>query len=106
MYEMYKELRDLIFEAKAAGLAVIVWSYARSNMSKEGKTAIDTISYGAHMACLLGAHVVKVKLPLAHLQQAEAAKVYMDKKIKIDTMADRVKHVVECCFAGRQKKCA
>ncbi len=100
--DMYEELRDLIAEAKAVGLAVIVWSYARGNMSKEGETAVDTISYGAHMACLLGAHVIKVKLPSDHLETPEAAKLYPKESVPIRTMAERVKHVVDCCFAGRR----
>ena len=33
------------------------------------------------MAALLGAHIIKVKPPTAHLEQAEAAKVYADRKI-------------------------
>lgn len=101
-YNMYEEIRDLAREAKAAGLLVIIWSYPRGNMSKEGETAIDTISYGAHMACLLGAHIVKVKLPSAYLENGEAKKVYQKEKIKIETLTDRVKHVVDCCFQGRR----
>ncbi|USO01534.1 MAG: class I fructose-bisphosphate aldolase [Alphaproteobacteria bacterium] len=101
-YDMFEEVRDIIADAKAAGLAVIVWSYTRGNMSKEGETAIDVVSYGAHMACLLGAHVVKVKLPTAHLEKTEAKYVYQDQKIAIDTLADRVGHVVDSCFAGRR----
>lgn len=101
-YNMQEEIRELAREAKAAGLLVIIWSYARGNMSKEGETAIDTISYGAHMACLLGAHIVKVKLPTSHLENKEAKQVYEEQKIPVSTLTERVKHVVDCCFAGRR----
>lgn len=101
-YNMQEEIRELAREAKAAGLLVIVWSYARGNMSKEGETGIDTISYGAHMACLLGAHIVKVKLPSAHVESHEAKKVYQENNIPVSTLTERVKHVVDCCFAGRR----
>lgn len=38
----YEQLRELTREAKAAGLAVIVWSYPRGgSLSKEGETALD-----------------------------------------------------------------
>lgn len=100
--EMFEEIRDLALEAKACGLAVVIWSYARGNMSKEGETAIDVVSYGAHIAALLGAHIIKVKLPSAHLEFPEAKKQYLDNNIKIDTMADRVRHVVQSCFNGRR----
>src|SRR6266699_786218 len=49
--EMYQELHELAEEAKAAGLAVVVWSYPRgSSLSKEGETAIDVVAYAAQIA--------------------------------------------------------
>ena len=103
MYDQYEELRDLSHEAKAKGLAVVVWSYARGgNLSKDGETAIDVISYGAHMACLLGANIVKVKLPSEHLEQSEAKKVFQANNIPIKTQAERVAEVVRSCFNGRR----
>ena len=74
---MYGQLRGLAEEAKRAGLAVVVWSYPRgSGLTKEGETALDVTAYAAHIAAQLGAHVIKVKLPTAHLEQAPARKVY------------------------------
>ena len=61
---MYEQLREAAEEAKACGLAVVVWSYPRgSSLSKEGETALDVAAYAAHIAAELGAHVIKVKLP-------------------------------------------
>ena len=101
--EMYRQIRDLTEEAKRKGLAVVVWSYPRgSGISKEGETAIDVCAYAAQIACQLGAHVIKVKPPTAHIEQAAAKKVYESEKIKIDTLADRVRHVVQSAFAGRR----
>lgn len=101
--DMFEEVREMILEAKSYGIASVVWSYARGgNLSKEGETAVDVISYGAHMACLLGAHVVKVKLPSDHIELEEARKVYEKENIQIGTMTDRVRHVVQCCFNGRR----
>ncbi len=100
---MFQELRELTEEAKAFGLMVVVWSYPRgSGISKEGELAIDVVSYGAHIAAQLGAHIVKVKLPKENVEQAEAKKVYDKFKPKLDTLTDRVRHVVSCCFAGRR----
>jgi class I fructose-bisphosphate aldolase len=98
-----EEIRELAEEAKAAGLAVVVWSYPRGDaLSKEGETGMDICAYAAHMAALLGAHIIKVKPPTAHLEQAEAKKVYEKEKIAIGTMADRIRHVVQACFNGRR----
>ena len=102
-FEMIEELRELAVEAKAHGLAVVVWSYPRGgNLSKEGETAIDVTAYAAHMAALLGAHIIKVKPPTAHLEQAEAAKVYQAEKIDTSSLAARVAHIIQSSFAGRR----
>lgn len=100
--DQFEELRDLAAEAKAAGLAVIVWSYPRGNFSKEGERAIDVVAYGAHMAALLGAHIIKVKLPTDHLEHPENKKAYEANKIAIKTQEDRIKVVVKGCFNGKR----
>lgn len=101
--EMYEEIARAARKAKEAGLVVIVWSYPRGeNLSKAGETAIDVVSYGAHIACELGAHIVKVKPPSSHIEQEAARKVYDVEGIPVDTMTDRIKHVVHSCFNGRR----
>jgi len=100
---MYEQLRDIAEEAKACGLAVVVWSYPRgSGLSKEGETAIDVVAYAAQIAAQLGAHVIKVKLPTDHLEQAAAKKVYESEKVPIKSLAERVRHVVQSSFNGRR----
>lgn len=98
--QMYQDLRDLINQARAAGLPSIVWSYPRGNMPKEAETAIDVAAYAAQIACQLGAHVVKVKPPSKVIFQDAAKKSY--ENIPIDTLADRVKHVVQAAFNGKR----
>ncbi len=100
---MYEQLRAIAEEAKQAGLAVVVWSYPRgSALSKEGETAIDVVAYAAQIAAQLGAHIIKVKLPTAHLEQAAAKKVYEAEQIPIKTLSERVRHVVQSSFDGRR----
>lgn len=102
-FAMMEEIRELASEAKAKGLAVVIWSYARGDkISKEGETAMDIIGYAAHMAALMGAHIIKVKLPSSHLEQAEAKQVFQANDIAITSAADRVKEVVRSCFNGRR----
>lgn len=99
----YEELALLTEEAKKAGLLVVVWSYARGqNLTKAGETAIDVIAYGAHVAAQMGAHFIKVKPPTAHIEQEEAKKVFVSEKIKVDTLTDRIRHVVDSCFGGKR----
>jgi class I fructose-bisphosphate aldolase len=101
--EMYGQIRELSEEAKRKGLAVVVWSYPRGGgLSKEGETAIDVVAYAAQIAAQLGAHVIKVKPPTAHIEQAAAKKVYEKERIPIGTLAERVRHVVQSAFSGRR----
>ncbi len=100
---MYQQISELAEEAKRAGLAVVVWSYPRgSSLSKEGETAIDVAAYAAQIACQLGAHIIKVKPPTAHIEQAEAKKVYEKEKIPVATLAERTRHVIQSAFGGRR----
>ena len=101
--DMISDIQDMALEAKSAGLAVVVWSYPRGgDISKEGETAIDIVAYAAHMAALVGAHIIKVKPPTSHIELEEAKKVYLSEKIEIDTLSNRIKHVVQSCFQGRR----
>ncbi len=101
--DQYEALAEAAHQAKQAGLAVVVWSYARGEqISKEGETAIDVIAYSAQIAAQLGAHIIKVKPPTAFIEQADAKKVYLQKNIRIEKLADRTRHVIESAFNGRR----
>ena len=101
--EMYEEFREIAEEAKASGLAVVLWCYPRgSELSKEGETAIDVIAYAAHIAAQLGAHVIKVKPPTEHIEQEAARQIYESEGINISTLPDRIAHVVQSAFNGRR----
>ena len=88
-FEMMEELKGVALEAKSLGLAVVVWSYPRGgNLSKEGETAMDICAYAAHIAALLGAHIIKVKPPTAHIEQKEAQASY--KGVDLSSLSKRV----------------
>jgi fructose-bisphosphate aldolase, class I len=100
---MYEQCREMIREAKASGLAAVVWSYPRgTDISKAGETAVDVVAYAAQIAAQLGAHVIKVKPPTEHIEQAEAKKAYEKAGVPIGTLAERVRHVVQSAFDGRR----
>ena len=101
--DMISEIQEIAVEAKDAGLAVVVWSYPRGGIiSKEGETAIDIVTYAAHMAALVGAHIIKVKPPTSFIEQDEAKKVYLSENIPISLLNERIKHVVQSCFNGKR----
>jgi hypothetical protein len=90
-------------EAKSVGLAVVIWSYPRGGkLDKAGETALDICAYAAHIAALLGAHIIKVKPPTNVLWQPEAKAAYEKAKIDISTMAARIKHVMQATFNGKR----
>jgi class I fructose-bisphosphate aldolase len=100
-YGMMEELRELAREAKEAGLAVVVWSYPRGgNLKPEDETALDICAYAAHLAALLGAHIIKVKPPTERIALDAARKSY--EKIDVSTLESRIRHVVQSAFDGRR----
>jgi class I fructose-bisphosphate aldolase len=102
-YELIEEIRELAEEAKSVGLAVVVWSYPRGGMvTREGETAMDVCAYAAHLAALIGAHIIKVKPPTDAMFLDAAKKVYEDQKIDVSTLTARIAHVVQSCFNGRR----
>jgi class I fructose-bisphosphate aldolase len=101
--DMFEEIVEMRREAAAKGVATVIWSYPRGEaVTKDGETAIDVAAYAAHIAALLGAHIIKIKLSTDHLMLGEAKKVYEKEKIDIATQAARVKHCVQASFAGRR----
>lgn len=105
--EMYEQLREMIEEARAAGLVVVVWSYPRGGKldTKEKQEAADVIAYAAQLACLLGADIVKVKPPRGTLffpGKKEGTYLYNELGIKTETLTDRIKHVVQSAFNGQR----
>ena len=100
-YEMFEEVRAGAAEARANGLAVVVWAYPRGGqLDADGETALDVVAYGAHMAALLGAHIIKVKPPTAHIAQSEAKAAYANGDCT--RLKNRVAHVVQAAFCGRR----
>jgi len=101
VFDMIEEIKEMSAEAKSVGIATVIWSYPRGGtLSKAGELALDVGAYAAHIAALLGAHIIKVKLPTAHIEQKDAQKAYEGGDWS--TQAKRVAHVVQSSFAGRR----
>lgn len=102
-FEMMEELREMAEEAKSVGLAVVVWSYPRGPMlDKVGETALDIAAYAAHMAALMGAHIIKVKPPTDAISLDAAKKTYEAHPVDVKDAAARFAHIVKACFNGRR----
>ncbi len=102
-FAMIEELRELTREAKSVGLAVVVWAYPRGGiLQKQDETALDIVAYAAHMACLLGANIVKVKPPSEHLSLSAAKASYEKHAVLRDSLKLRVEHIMEACFNKRR----
>jgi class I fructose-bisphosphate aldolase len=101
--EMFEEIREISAEAKAKGLAVVVWSYPRGgDLPKEQETCVDVVAYAAHIAALLGAHIIKVKPPKSGVYDKKAKEVYEKHSVKIETLEDRIRLVKKACLNGRR----
>lgn len=102
-FEMYEEVSAIIEEAKSKGLPTVIWSYPRGgDLPKEHETSIDVISYGAHIACLLGAHIVKVKPPKGTIYDSKTKSLYEENGIRFETLEQRIALVKKACFEGRR----
>ena len=101
--DMFSDIAEMRREAAAKGIATIIWSYPRGeDLDKDGETAADVTAYAAHIAALLGAHIIKVKLSTDHLSQPEAKKAFEAGQIAVKTQADRVRECVRSVLNGRR----
>jgi fructose-bisphosphate aldolase, class I len=101
--DMFSDIAEMRREAAAKGIATIIWSYPRGeDLDKDGETAADVTAYAAHIAGLLGAHIIKVKLSTDHLSQKEAKAAFEKAAIPLKTQADRVRECVKAALNGRR----
>ena len=101
--DMFEEIVEMRKEAAAKGIATVIWSYPRGEaITKDGETAIDIGAYAAHIAALLGAHIIKIKLSTDHLMLPEAKKSFEENNIDIATQTARVRECVRSSFNGRR----
>lgn len=100
-FNQFEEIREMCREAKAHGLAVVIWSYPRGEgLSKAGETAVDVCAYAAHIAANLGANIIKVKPPTGVVELEKNKKALGEKDLS--TLAKRIEHVRKACFNGKR----
>lgn len=97
---MMEEAREIIREAKCCGLATVIWSYPRGgDLSKQDETALDVVAYGTHIAALLGANIIKVKIPAANIR-SQSAELY--KGVNLQDLSQRISHIMQSSFDGKR----
>ena len=97
---MLQEVSSVIKKAKSYGLVTVVWCYPRGgDLKKKDETALDVISYSAHIACLIGADIIKVKPPADYCLK--------NKELFFSTseLSERVKAIKRSCFDGKRPLC-
>ena len=100
---MYEQLAEVAAEATEIGLLVVVWSYPRgSGLTAAGESAVDVVAYAAHLAAEMGAHIIKVKPPTAHIEFDSNRAALAHAGVETTTLAQRVAHVVQSAFDGRR----
>ena len=102
-YDMMETAREFVAAAKDVGLPTVIWSYPRGeDLTTEGETAVDVATYATQIAALLGAHIIKVKLPMRHVEARDVAELYKKAAVPLDTLEDRIRLVMKAAFDGRR----
>ena len=100
--EMFEEIAEIRAEASAHGLATVIWSYPRGeDLDGTAQTALDVSAYAAHIAALLGAHIIKIKLPESDLHMPET-KERLSGQSDLHDRSRRVAHCMRAAFNGRR----
>lgn len=94
---MLSQAREIIYEAKSHGLPTVIWSYPRSTeLRKDREIALDVVSYAAHIAALIGAHIIKVKVPSI----TNDTSLY--DQIDISRADLRISHIMRAAFMSKR----
>ena len=100
--EMFEEISEIRAEASERGLATVIWSYPRGeNLAGKAQTALDISAYAAHIAALLGAHIIKIKLPEFTLHLPETKEKLSNRHV-FSEGSQRVAHCMKAAFNGRR----
>ncbi len=100
--DILDDVRSIVEEAKSYGLAVVLWS-SPGTENDRGDTALDNTAYAGHMASLMGAHMVCLRIPGSHFENAELTPVTpLSRPLVVSTLSDRVRYVRQSCLNGRR----
>lgn len=91
---------SVISEARRFGLFTVVWAYPRGgDIAKEDEAALDVVCYATHIAAMIGAHVIKVKIPEAKIREQNRSLYSTD---AVTSKSMRVQSVMRAGFDGKR----
>jgi class I fructose-bisphosphate aldolase len=103
LLEMFGQLHSHGSMAKRNGLVVVLRSSpCRANLSKVGASAMDGVGCAIQIPTQPGAHIIRMELPTAHVEQKAARKVYDKQRPRWRPRRRGVLKVLECPFADRR----
>lgn len=95
---MVERAATIIAQARSQGLFTVLWCYPRGPELKGKERAVDILAYVTHMAALLGAHIIKVKLPNNGFVMDKSAGIDLD----VSTLEKQINLIVRAAFNGRR----
>ncbi len=101
--EMEQQAKELIADARKAGLVTVLWVYPRGEgLIKGQERAVDVIAYGVALGVSLGAHIVKVKLPLDGYGIKSNQEMGIYNEVNTKTLKNRVALVMKAAYNGHR----
>jgi len=101
--EMEQQAKELIADARRAGLITILWVYPRgAGLIKGQERAVDVIAYGVALGVSLGAQIIKVKLPIDGYGITSNQEMYIYENVSTETLTDRIKLVMKAAYNGHR----
>ena len=96
-YDMIEEFKEISFEAAQYGY-LLFYGLVLGETFLKRKTSLDIISYAAHIAAQLGAHIIKVKPPTENIENKDLKKSYDKSKTDLSLLSNRISHIKKCAF--------
>jgi class I fructose-bisphosphate aldolase len=101
--QIEQQAKELIADARKAGLITILWIYPRGEGLIPGQErAVDIIAYAVALGASLGAHIIKVKLPLEGYGLESNKKLGIYDNLNTKTLKNRIGLVMKAAYNGHR----
>jgi class I fructose-bisphosphate aldolase len=101
--QIEQQAKELIADARKAGLITVLWIYPRGEGLIPGQErAVDIIAYAVALGASLGAHIIKVKLPLEGYGLESNKKLGIYDNLNTKTLKNRIALVMKAAYNGHR----
>ena len=101
--QIEQQAKELIADARKAGLITVLWIYPRGEGLIPGQErAVDIIAYAVALGASLGAHIIKVKLPLEGYGLESNKKLGIYDNLNTKTLKNRIGLVMKAAYNGHR----